>query len=345
MGINRVMFNAVKDLIWNYGCYEDEVREFLFKRWGFQRRQKEAISIVNGIMTTHGKQELLGHVAELARVEYGIRELEPWVRDHVVHALLSFILGIHINENFMRPLGYRVDSFQWKLSGLFHDIGYPVQVAGDVAKPFTDKINTIKVNLNVIAPDVFFRLIPVGLNQLTNGVESLSLIQQKIDDWGLSVDASREYREMLDSGRICHGIISSLSVLYIIDLMYQKYNPRREYHDIYDPPGIIWNQSYFENDVVSACAAIFLHNLPARCFAGAPLDKERAPLAFLLRLADCLQDWDRPSADNPHGIPNREFNINITGGRLIFTVNDPDRKNKISTDIEATMFTSGIEIQ
>ena len=143
-----------------------------------------------------------------------------------------------------------------------------MQVAGDAAKPFADRINKIKKDLNIKAPDVFFRLIPMGIDQLNNGVESLNLIQRRLDDWGLSVDATREYRAMLDSGRICHGVMSSLSVLYVIDLMYQKYNPVREYRDIYDPPGIIWNQSYFENDVVSACAAIFVHNLPAHCFAG-----------------------------------------------------------------------------
>ena len=29
---------------------------------------------------------------ELARIESGIRDIEPWFRDHVVHATLSFFI-------------------------------------------------------------------------------------------------------------------------------------------------------------------------------------------------------------------------------------------------------------
>lgn len=295
-------------------------------------------------MTAHGKQELLRHVVELARVEQGIRELEPWVRDHVVHALLSFLLGIHINEDLLKPSGYAVKPFQWKLAGLFHDVGYPAQVAKDILKPFTDQINRIKHALGVAAPDVFFRVVPVGIDQLTNGASSLDLIQSHLNDWKLEIDASSEYNNMIESGRTCHGIISSLSVLYVIDLMYHKYNPHREYRDIFEPLGINWNQSYFENDVVPACSAIFVHNLPGRCFATAPLNRERAQLAFLLRLSDCLQDWQRPSAGNPRGIPNSRFQIEVGGGRLVFSVADEDRRNKIASEIASSLLAPDVEV-
>jgi len=345
MGINKTIFNAVQGQLGDYGCYEEEIKRFLTTRWGFRERQTEAISIIEGIMTAHGKQELYLHVAELARVESGIRELERWVRDHVVHALLSFLLGIHINEHFMKPSGHGVDVFQWKLAGLFHDVAYPVEVAKDILEKYTNQVNWIKKKLGAAASDVFFRLTPVGIDQLTNGVRSLNLIQQQLDDWGLAVDANREYGDMLDSGRICHGIISSLSVLYVIDLMYQQYNSGREYRNIYEPSNINWNQSYFEDDVVPACSAIFVHNLPNRCFNNAPLCKQRAPLAFLLRLSDCLQDWNRPSADNPRGFPQRMFKINITNGRLVFTVADSVRRQKIMKELRSSLDLSDIEVR
>ena len=109
---------------------------FLADNCEFQERQRLAIKIIEDIITTHGKKNLLRCVTELARVEYNIRELQPWVRDHVVHALLSFILGININEKFLNS---SVDYFQWKLAGLLHDVGYPVQIAKDILKPFTAK--------------------------------------------------------------------------------------------------------------------------------------------------------------------------------------------------------------
>ncbi|BCG45664.1 hypothetical protein GEOBRER4_n0427 [Citrifermentans bremense] len=344
MGINRTIFNAINDVLVDYGCSPAEIETFLMARWGLRRRQTEAISILDGTMTYHGKQELLHYVVELARVEHGIRELEPWVRDHVAHALLSFLLGIYINERFMKERGLDVDTFQWKLAGLFHDVAYPAQVARDILKPFTGQINKIKETLRVEAPDVFFKLVPVGLDGLRNDRNSLDLIQQRLDQWGLRVDAAREYNDMLESGQMCHGIMSSLSVLYVIDLMYQKYNPQREHRDIFAPVGINWNQAFFENDVVSACSAIFVHNLPARCFKDAPIDKDRAPLAFLLKLSDCLQDWGRPSAENPRGLPTRGYKIKVTDGRLVFTVADEHRRQKIAEEIQTTLVTSDIEI-
>jgi hypothetical protein len=344
MGINRTIFDAVEGVLRDYGCHEGEIRRFLMGGGEFSRRQAEAISIIEGIMTTHGKQELLHHVVELARVEQGIRQLEPWVRDHVVHALLSFLLGIHINENLLKSSGSAINPFQWKVAGLFHDVGYPAEVARDILKPFTDQINRIKQALCVAAPDVFFRIVPVGIDQLTNGANSLDLIQTQLDEWELEIGASSEYDHMVKSGRICHGIISSLSILYVIDLMYHKYNPDREYRDIYEPPGINWSQSYFENDVVPACSAIFVHNLPSRCFTSARLNRGRAPLAFLLRLSDCLQDWDRPSAGDPRGIPNGEFDIQIAGGRLVFTVASEDGRDKIAEEIASSLVASDIEV-
>jgi len=344
MNINRIIFEAIEGVLRDYGCQEDEISRFLIESGDFQQRQSKAISIVEGIMTSHGKQELLRHVVELARVEQGIRELEPWVRDHVVHALLSFLLGIHINESLLKPSGYAVNPFPWKLAGLFHDVGYPAQVARDILKPFTDQINRIKHALCVAVPDVFFKIVPVGIDELTNGANSLDLIQTHLVEWRLEIEAKSEYDHMVESGQICHGIISSLSVLYVIDLMYHKYNPCREYRNIYEPDDINWNQSYFENDVVPACSAIFVHNLPSRCFTTARLNRERAPLAFLLRLSDCLQDWDRPSADDPFGIPSSDFSIQISEGRLLFVVATEERRDKIASEIALSLVAPDIEV-
>jgi len=83
--INETLLKETKPYFYIYDCREDEIEHFLFCCRKFLERQKEAIRIIEGIMTAHGKKDLLRQVSELARVEYGIRELEPWVRDHVVH--------------------------------------------------------------------------------------------------------------------------------------------------------------------------------------------------------------------------------------------------------------------
>jgi hypothetical protein len=344
MGINTTIFEGIRHNTYDYGFASWNVEEFLTIPSDFLTRQSKAIDIIEGIMTAHGKQKLLRHVVQLAKVEHGIRELEPWVRDHVVHALLSFLLGVFVNERLLKPGGQTIGAFQWKLAGLFHDVGYPAQVAKDILKPYTDQINNIKRDLCVARPDVFFRVVPVGLDQLANGVNGLDLIQEWLDVWGLRISAIEEYTRMVDSGGVCHGMISSLSVLYVVDLMYQKYNPRRAYVDIHDPPSINWNQSCFENDVVPACAAVFVHNLPTRCFRSAPLDRTRAALPFLLRLSDCLQDWDRPSASDPAGISDDAFDISAVPGRVVFTVTDPGRRDRIAEEIVSALVAPDIEV-
>lgn len=345
MGINKTVIDGIRRNADEYGIEPWRIEEFLnIDPCDFPRRQTMAIDIIHGIMTAHGKEMLLQYVVQLARVEHGISQLQPWVRDHVVHALLSFLLGAFINEHFLKPGGQTVDPFQWKLAGLFHDVGYPVQIARDILMPYTDQVNKIKRDLSVQRPDVYFRVVPIGLNELMNGVNSLDLIQERLDMWGLNINAKDEYVSMVDSGSVCHGIISSLSVLYVIDMMYQKYTPRRNYVNNHNPSGINWSQSFFENDVVPACAAIFVHNLPARCFQSAPIDRDRAALPYLLRLSDCLQDWERPSARDSIGLSDGDFDISTPTRRLVFRVADSARRNKIEQEIRSAILASDIEL-
>lgn len=345
MDINTLLFNEIHDILYGYDCRDDQIKHFLTAPISFDERQKEAIKIIEGIMTVHGKKDLLSCVAELARIEHGIRELEPWARDHVVHALLSFLLGIYIQNKFFALKGISVNEFQWKLAGLFHDVGYPVQIAKDaMLSRFAKKINDIKDTIGVPSPDIHFKIVPVGLEKLKNNINSFELIQAKINEWGLQINPMKEYKRMTDSGNICHGMISALAVLYLIDLMYQKNNPKRERRDIYKH-NINFNQVHFETDVVSACAAIFIHNLPDNCFENTKIDCSKAPLAFLLKLSDCLQEWERPSRINPEGFHADKFDIQVIKGKLIFhsDISDKD-KDKIRKEISSSLIASDVLI-
>lgn len=120
--------------------------------------------------------------------------------------------------------------FQWKLAGLFHDVGYPAQVAADVAGSFADKLNAIKRTIGVPAPDLNFTHRLTGIEELRSGDSSLDLLQCQLDAWKLEIDANREYLDMIASGRVCHGMVSALAVLHVVDLLYQRHNPNREFH-------------------------------------------------------------------------------------------------------------------
>lgn len=343
MSINNDLFNETKDFYFLYDCTNDEISDFLFECKRFVSRQNKAIDVIKKIMTAHGKKTLLGQVVLLADIELKIKELQPWERDHVVHALLSYLLGIFFNEKFFQK-EIRVNDFQWKLACLFHDVGYPLEMAKDFMNKYSDKLNAI-----IDAPGrVRFNVIPEGLDTLHNDINSFDLIQDQVNKWNLQINVQEEYQKMLKSKRICHGMISGLSVLLVVDKMYNDYNPKRKFEDIYanveGDRNSNWNQRYFMEDVVSACSAIFLHNLPSNCFSETKIDRNNAPLPFLLRLSDCLQDWERPSGENRYGFGAEYYNMKINDDKILFQVDIPEQGRKIENDIKSSLIAPDVQI-
>lgn len=336
MNINESLFKGIAGRCSGYHLDCSDLERFLTKSGIFHNRPRQAISLMKAAMAQHGKKALLDHVHELARVERGIRLPQLKLRDHVVHALLTFVLGIYINERLLGPRSDAyVDHFQWKIAGLLHDVGYPVEVSSNIARPFADKINELKRRWGVSRPDIQIQVIPVGLENLSGDVNGLDLIQKRLVDWRLDIDASQEYHRMVCSGTTCHGMISGLAVLHVIDMMYQRYNPSREHRNVHasGTPGS-WNQGFFEEDVVSACSAVFIHNLGKQCFAARKIVRSQAPVAFLLKLSDCLQEWERPSLRNRKGYPATAFDIQIDDGRLIVDADIAEtRKDEIREEI------------
>ncbi|HJH29850.1 MAG TPA: hypothetical protein C5S51_09205 [Methanosarcinaceae archaeon] len=325
MNINETLLNKISHHSSEYGFQNYDLQDFI-ETEPFYKKQKNAINLIQYIMAKHGKDKFRRHFANLAQFECGIRNLKPTHRDHVVHAMFSFILGIAINENYLKSSDNCVDPFQWKLASLFHDIGYPIQVASRLLKPFTGETNEIGKTFKSHNKNVNFKIIPEGFENLTNSKNSFDLIQKRLDEWGIQIDAKKEYNRMIDSGDIDHGIISSLAVLNVIDLMYQEYNPERIYGDVREN-GFNFNQENFDNDIISSCSAIYIHNLSAECFKNR-IYRSKAPLAFLLRLSDCLQEWDRPSDENISGFSSNHFDIEFDGNDLIFRIDIPDNDVK-----------------
>lgn len=345
MDINEKILRDIEPYLYSYDCEKNEVIDFLEHSNSFDKRQEKATRIIEGIITRHGKSNLLESVARLAKFELDIRELEPHLRDHVVHALLSFILGIYINEKFFQQIfRIHVNPFQWELAGLFHDIGHPVEVAKGIMESYADNINEIQHELGVDVADVTIEIFPKNLELLTNKLSSFDLIQAQLKEWSLNINARKKYREMIKSGDICHGMISGLSVLKIIDLLYQRYNPKREYKQIFSNDSVDWNQQFFDGDIIPACSAIFIHNFSGVHFARRKIKLDRAPLAFLLKLSDSLQDWERPSKDDPVGISSSKYDITVCGDQLIFKADDPDTRSKIYTEISSCLEAANMQI-
>jgi len=264
----------------------------------FEKRQETSIRIIENILDIHGKVEIVGFLGKLAKIEPRIQELQPWVRDHVVHAINTFILGVYFLEklDFPTPVHSRFDyPFMWKLCGPTHDLGYPVEIAHNIKVQFTKEFNDILESIGSPSPKVLPESYPINLDRLCENINSNALIQERLKEWGLDVDINDYYYWLRQNNKTDHGVVSALAQLKVIDALYYKVNPRRENNDIIIN-GLNYNQMNFDLDIVSASSALFLHNIEGS-YPGfqEKISFQLAPLAFLLFLCDTLQEWDRYS--------------------------------------------------
>lgn len=303
--------------------YEINTKILRFLNVNISEKYNLAQGLVKDIVKPHNKDQLYPHIVELYEVEEATMTLTG-KRDHVIHALNTFLLGVFINDKY---LVNKVDMFQWKIAALFHDIAYPLEISQKIIERYFGILSKIKDELHIENFNPTLKLIPKNFEKLTNNKNSFDYIQKRIYEWGLDVNVQKRYTDMTSSNQVCHGMISALTVLYLIDLMYQKNNPKRDndYHNG-------WKEKNFEKDIVSACSAIYLHNLhPTGFFKGC---KNKSKLAYLLKLSDELQEWNRPNKENLEGNFPHDYDIKISGNKLIFASKNEDSLNSIQNEIK-----------
>lgn len=258
-------------------------------------------------------------------------------RDHYVHSVNVFILGIRmyeynstIREAFNDTYGPgtfdTLDQcflFIWGNAALFHDIGYPIEIAAAQAKRFVRTIVSVggsgkqtKVGLQIdpLASLLFFNNQTWGgendlINILIKGVQrNIKGPSEKISDI-----ISGYPQKMFDERYVDHGFFSAIILL-------------RSYAQSMQAAGK--SRKRFDLEVVAAASAILMHNMYPYNLAKdgdfGPLKLEDHPVGFLLMLSDILQEWDRKG----YGVTNRNFNYPEYSSILID--NDVLRINYIS---------------
>jgi hypothetical protein len=322
MTINEQLLDSIKEDLWKYDL--DEYRLISFLKCNDSKRPDHAVNLISRIMVRNGKEDLYRNISELSRIERGTKGLRETGRDHVSHAVLSFILGIYINKNFIEKYTEQVDPFEWKLAGLFHDFGYPLEIAGRISDSFKKNVHHVasKYSLNGFS---FSSRLEIEAPILSNGRSSLDVIQDKINEWGIDLNTNEEFNQKKLKGEVCHGIVSSLVLIKLLDSIYAKYNPKRLYEYIEGPFNTNVNQKNFDIDIVSACSAIFLHNFKT---LRTRIHIKSSPVAFLLKISDCLQDWERPKAEDS-GNPSSQYRIGMDQKTLLLSINNHKREEII----------------
>jgi hypothetical protein len=325
IGINSDIHRRIEGKLANYGLAEQrqQVRDFLEDGdLSYDDRQEQALAIVESVLSHHGKGEIKRELLQLASVERLLQPLNYRHRDHVLHAVMTLLLGIYLNET----LGLGVEPFQLKLATLLHDIAYPLQIGASFGQDFQEHYQDLRGESDPSPQEVCFSLRACGLDRLCDGQSGTRLMADRVRNWGLEVDACRISQDVREGDRMDHGVLGSLMLLKLVDALYKSHHT--------------WDRSDFREDVVGVCASIFLHSLRINDFGATKLARNRHALPFLLRLTDELQDWDRPGGAKTSERSATEYAISIRAGALNFSV-PPDRVNGLR---EAMACFDGIDI-
>jgi hypothetical protein len=349
MNINESIYRNLRDVDYDiFFLPGPVVHSFLMGSLHPDRKRAVAYEIVEHVMAPHSKGAFDTFLWELARIEEGIAALQPHHRDHVVHSVYCFLLGIWLGRWSMENGRH----YSWKLASLFHDIAYPIEIACGVLSNFTTNVETTRNRLHLEdnRHRVVFQVCPSELIMLSGNISSFTLIQNRINEWGLSIDVEHEFNEGVQKGVLCHGMLGALILLKVLDDLYDHHNPGHEHRHIITRTTVgndsSWHQSFFDNEIVDAVVAIFLHNLDLGLFSSKKISRVNAPIAYFLRLCDGLQEWERPSSRIKNGLSRRLFDCVFDEHTLTFVVNrNPDLRDKMEMETGAVLDGRELEIR
>ena len=247
--------------------------------------------------------------------------------------------------------------YRWRLTSLMHDIGNPIaQAEGDTEKLHAyleefrvisgiriDEIESIKnykskfLNYKFPENDLsvksynFQKKVPLSntiLEILDKSIENVNLINHiKIQE------TSPRYQVYND-----HGIYGALIFLILTDNVYLNHDNKHRTRTNF------WHPFIFQKSILDSARAIAMHNLDQHENALRDslinkndlqiFDLEKEPLAWLLKVSDILQEWDKPKKSD-FTKPPMLTPIKITfDGNKIELHNYGDKKESINEAIQ-----------
>ena len=240
-----------------------------------------------------GDRELFRSALDiLYTAELGGRYInERFWRDHVVHTLYTFLLGIYL-WNACPPLREKLEEnpqapLIWAMTATCHDLGYPFEL-------FVVNLLSQLQELAPYSPDeapILPRIKDLGKPR---DVSYWQLISRQL--WPdldtdpplleIMFDAKSQNRKahLLD-----HGIISALLWLALVAKVNDQLAPPHGPAWVLEAAGAMAAHNLRETDLRTAAEKGGTKKVPS-------LHLDRQPFAILLALCDCLQEWDRMAA-------------------------------------------------
>ncbi|QLA15225.1 hypothetical protein [Desulfolutivibrio sulfoxidireducens] len=323
-GINGTILQSINNNCNIYGFDISTANDFLKTDTNDRNNLFElAKKIVENIAADHNKNSLSSMFMSLYEFEKIQRKNNNQRgRDHIIHSVTCFFLGIYINEEFLSKHNAKVDPFEWKLASLFHDISYPLEIDKNkldyfkkITEHLSDNHDICICSLDEIKISYLRDHNKCSLKLIDNTLQKI--LYNNTDDTNQKTKAINKYNCALMNGNYCHGIFSSLTVLYIAAALYNRFNPTKKEDNI-EPYNAGWNYKFFKNEILNSCTAIFLHNFK---FITPKMTMEKSECAYLLKLCDALQNWNRPhNKRNATCTSPKEYYVGINSrDKLCFT--------------------------
>ena len=282
---------------------------------------------------------LLDLVKIMKKYEENTGDLIERQRDHFIHSVNVFLLGIAIyaqNSSYRKffrqyvlksPYGkyYRIDDefsreeflYRWGVAALFHDIGYPVEIIGKQLNKFiNDGVKSISSSYGAETAIDF-----KDFDEFNAIVKIKTCFADEYHD----VYPESKFLNMFKPTDImAHKIATDFKAVNVNDVVRHL----DSFVDIMGENGFIdhgffsailvlnsygyliqkyaKNHDFFFYPIVDSATAILLHNyyrnvLQKKPFNLKTLHPSQSPLAYLLILCDELQEWNR----QPFGIKDK----------------------------------------
>lgn len=301
----------------------NSIREFMGAKTYIEaeRRCRELYAC---ILTLHDKYPILFPTIDRLNIEelYGVHGSKER-RLHFWHQANVFLLGLYLYHNFKLlreqikfemqrttatitrnhpypPFKYSGDSeygeflYRWRLAALCHDMGTGIQNCEGKEDKISRCLNHLPFQERV-----------KSLGQLCN-IGNCSLLRE-LDGSCNEVSLSKymEYQNsnpFPDSIYHDHGIVGALIFLRLIHEEYSRHSETPISSTRFGK--VFWHPDILSHSILQIATAIAMHNLETHkkalkiCAKNARIfDMHKRPLAWLLKTADLLQEWDKPKRE------------------------------------------------
>lgn len=315
--------------------------DFLKKPPSDGMRDFLAGQIVYYALVPHAKGHVVASFGDILNSTelYGAYKYEK-NRKHLGHIANTFLLGLLFYHK-LPSLRKRIEDemrkttdmlsggdlygeflFRWCLSSLMHDLGNGISLFKDNAHAIDEYLFHIMIRLNANWPTGHRLSVEylLGLSRNKNALQELDRVASVARFQGFFKQLKKEpYLDILYD----HGLVSALLILKSLDEMYSRHD--EEKRPKLDDRLVSFHRKYFDNSVMEAAYAVGIHNLDfypdkyRSSWTGKLYDADAQPFAFLLKLADTLQEWDKVQArDKTNYIKPDEIELQFEDGSIVF---------------------------